>query len=115
MAVRTDGLPSRTDAAVLKRGTNWTHLRLRLHTGRTHQIRVHMAHAGFPLLGDRLYALPLDRALRGMEDGWDEATIAASGASRHALHAASIRFPHPTGGEVIATAPLPEDMGRLMI
>jgi len=115
MAVRADGLASRTDAVVLRRGENWTHVRLRLHTGRTHQIRVHMADAGFPLLGDRLYGLPFDVALRGMEEGWDEAAIVASGAKRQALHAASIRFPHPTGGEVVVTAPVPEDMRRLMV
>lgn len=115
MAVREPGLASRTDVSVVRRGADWSHLRIRLYTGRTHQIRVHMAHAGFPLLGDRLYGLPFDQALRGMEEGWDEAAIVASGARRQALHAASIRFPHPAGGEVVVTAPVPEDMALLMV
>lgn len=110
MAVRDDGLPARTDVRVLARRNGLTRVRCRLHTGRTHQIRVHLAHAGFPLLGDRLYALPQADALRGLEQGWDDELIARSGAPRQALHAASLSFEHPDGGRLSVCVPIPSDM-----
>ena len=68
-----------------------------LHTGRTHQIRVHMAHIGHPLAGDDLY-------------GGDLAII-----PRQALHCGWVRFPHPvTGGWLEFSAPLPEDMQAIL-
>lgn len=70
-------------------------LLVRIHTGRTHQIRVHMAHLGYPLLGDALYAPSLVRAR----------------APRQMLHAWRLEFTHPWSGEPMRfTAPLPEDM-----
>lgn len=91
--VREDGKPARTDYEVLARGEDCDFLRLRLHTGRTHQIRVHLAHLGHPLLGDDLYGGPCERM------------------SRQALHAADVAFRHPETGEPVSwTAPLPEDM-----
>ena len=70
-------------------------LLVRIHTGRTHQIRVHMAHLGHPLLGDALYAPPPVRAR----------------APRQMLHAWRLEFTHPWSGEPMRfTAPLPEDM-----
>jgi 23S rRNA pseudouridine1911/1915/1917 synthase len=70
-----------------------------LETGRTHQIRVHFSHHGFPLLGDRLY---------GKREQF-------SAISRQALHAESLAFTHPvTGEKKVCTAPLPEDMERLI-
>ena len=67
------------------------------HTGRTHQLRVHMAHIGCPLLGDWLY-------------GEKSALIA-----RPALHAQQVEFTHPLSGETVTvSAPLPEDMGRVL-
>ena len=72
-------------------------LRLHLLTGRTHQIRVHLSHAGHPLLGDDLY-------------GGDIRLI-----DRQALHAFSVRFTHPETGETLYfEAPLPEDMQKLI-
>lgn len=91
--VREDGKPARTDYEVLARGEDCDFLRLRLHTGRTHQIRVHLAHLGHPLLGDDLYGGPCERM------------------SRQALHAADVAFRHPETGEPVSwTAPLPGDM-----
>ena len=67
-------------------------------TGRTHQLRVHMAHIGHPLVGDWLY---------GTED---KALI-----TRPPLHSSRLRFTHPLTGEVVElTAPLPKDMARLL-
>ncbi len=110
MAVRADGLPARTDVTVLGRRGALTHVRCRLHTGRTHQIRVHLAQAGFPLLGDRLYALPRADAQRGLEEGWDDELIERAGAPRQALHAASLSFAHPDGGRLSVSVPMPSDM-----
>jgi len=74
-----------------------TLVRLTPYTGRTHQLRVHMAFLGHPLLGDELY-------------GGDLSCL-----SRHALHAAELTFPVPRGGErVTVTAPLPDDMARII-
>lgn len=67
-------------------------------TGRTHQLRVHFAHVGYPILGDDLYGKK------------------SSEISRHALHAAALSFPHPSTGEVITLyAPIPEDMRAVTI
>jgi len=73
-------------------------MRCVLHTGRTHQIRVHMAHIGHPLLGDAMYAGPMQL-----------------GISRQALHAYSLRFIHPISGKSLAfEAPVPPDMHELL-
>lgn len=72
-------------------------LRITLETGRTHQIRVHMAYVGFPLCGDDMY-------------GGD-----CSGISRQALHCGEVSFSQPISGEhITVTAPLPEDMAQLL-
>ena len=71
-------------------------LRVKIATGRTHQIRVHMASIGHPLLGDRLYGT--------------EESLSLEGFSRTALHAVSVQFPHPFSGQKIRIeAPLPEN------
>jgi len=96
-AIDPNGLPSRTEYEVLKTSENRSLLRLRLHTGRTHQIRVHMAVLGHPLVGDRQYGAS-DLAL-----------------SHPALHSHHVRILHPLTGEIVdVTAPLPEDMAALM-
>lgn len=95
--VRPDGKPARTRYRVLKSRGGRALLRLELDTGRTHQIRVHMAYKGCPLTGDFLY---------GTEDS---ALI-----PRPALHSAQLSFRHPLAGNMLAFhAPLPEDMLRL--
>lgn len=91
------GLPSLTEYETLARFGALTLLRLLPRTGRTHQLRVHMAALGCPLAGDWLY---------GTED---PALIA-----RPALHSCVLRFTHPLSGQALSfTAPLPEDMARL--
>ena len=95
-AVAPGGLPCRTDYEVLGSDGQRTLLRLRLHTGRTHQIRVHMAALGHPLVGDRLYGAS-DTAL-----------------ARPALHSHHLRLVHPITGAIIeVTSPLPPDMAAL--
>jgi 23S rRNA pseudouridine1911/1915/1917 synthase len=114
MAVRDDGQAAHTDIEVLgqSRGGELTHVRCRLHTGRTHQIRVHCAHIGGGLVGDRMYGVPPEVFLDAWEHGVDRSVIARAGAPRQALHAAQLAMPHPDGGIVEVTAPLPEDMRR---
>lgn len=87
-----------THWTVLERYPGVNYVECRLETGRTHQIRVHMAHTGHPLIGDFLY---------GTEDH--------SLISRPALHSARLSLRHPVTGEPMAwEQPLPEDMARLV-
>jgi 23S rRNA pseudouridine1911/1915/1917 synthase len=111
MAVRDGGREAVTHYRVIERFRAHTHVRVTLETGRTHQIRVHLAHAGFPIVGDRVYggrlALP--------KGATEELRTALRTFPRQALHAARLEFPHPvTRGTVECTAPLPEDMRELL-
>jgi 23S rRNA pseudouridine1911/1915/1917 synthase len=80
MCIRDDGRAARTDFNVLARYGKYTHLRLKLYTGRTHQIRVHMAYTGHPVLGDSVYG-KADKLCKGQ-----------------CLFAKAIGFNHPTSG-----------------
>ncbi|MBP3519885.1 MAG: RluA family pseudouridine synthase [Oscillospiraceae bacterium] len=96
--VRPDGKSARTHYEILEQSGRFSLLRLVLETGRTHQIRVHMAHLGHPLAGDFLY---------GTED--------PGLISRPALHSAHLELAQPfTGKQLTFGSPLPEDMARLM-
>lgn len=97
--VRPDGKRARTHYETLEARNGRVLLRLELDTGRTHQIRVHMAHIGCPLTGDFLYGTE-DRAL----------------IPRPALHSAELSFRHPLTGKALEfQSPLPEDMARLLL
>ncbi len=115
-AVRDDGQSARTEVWVEARNTSaaWpmTRVRIRLYTGRTHQIRVHLAHVGASLVGDRMYGVPPEVFLRYYDSGLDDEVIVAAGAPRHALHAHRVRFAHPDGGTVDVTSPLADDLAR---
>ena len=96
--IRPDGLSAVTHYRVEKEGNAWSLTRLRLETGRTHQIRVHLAALGCPIVGDYVYG-EADSRLPG----------------RFALHACGIRFEHPFTGEIVqAESPLPPELGALM-
>ena len=96
--VRADGLPSLTEYETLQVSGRFTLLRLRPQTGRTHQLRVHMAYLGHPLAGDWRY-------------GTEDKTLIA----RPALHSYELWFTQPvTGQKLHFTAPIPQDMQRLM-
>jgi len=96
--VRPDGQPSRTSYEVLACSGGFTLLRLVPHTGRTHQLRVHMSALGWPLAGDWLYG-----------------TEARALIARPALHSYALRFRHPISGkEMSFTVPIPQDMLDLL-
>ncbi len=111
MAVRADGRPAVTHYRVMQRFRGHTLVRVELETGRTHQIRVHFAHIGFPVVGDPFYG-----GRRRLPAGSSPALVAELNAfRRQALHAAHLRLLHPTTGrEVEWEAPLPQDMRRLL-
>jgi len=109
MAVTADGRPARTLVEVRERLTGGAVLTCRLVTGRTHQIRVHLAHIGHALVGDRLYAgrqwrnlpVPLQATCRDFP--------------RQALHAWRLAFEHPVTRHLVTfEAPVPADMARLI-
>ena len=96
---RKNGRPAVTHWAVLGRSPGYTHLECRLETGRTHQIRVHMASIGHPLLGDTVY---------GAKKPWP-------GLAGQCLHARKLRFVHPsTGQPVELECPLPDWFQRVL-
>ncbi|MEC0329722.1 RluA family pseudouridine synthase [Paenibacillus macerans] len=110
--VTESGYPAQTYYKVLDGRQAGSLVELRLGTGRTHQIRVHMTSIGHPLIGDKFYRMPgLD--LLGPEEReavlwWDEAI------GRQALHASELGFVHPLTGELLHfTLPLPADMQAL--
>jgi 23S rRNA pseudouridine1911/1915/1917 synthase len=95
---RKNGKPAVTHYRVEQAGSRFSLVRLRLETGRTHQIRVHLAHIDHPIVGDFLYGIE-DLRLPG----------------RFALHSTYIRLTHPVTGEVIErTSPLPADLAALL-
>lgn len=111
MAVHPMGKPAVTHYRIMEHFRAHTRLRLRLETGRTHQIRVHMAHIGHPLVGDPLYG-GRPRPPKGASECFMNTL---RGFDRQALHATMLRLYHPTTGiEMTWHAPLPEDMERLI-
>ena len=103
------GLEAATDYQVRERFKDAALLELRLHTGRQHQIRLHLEKLGHPLIGERVYANPGPAAAKAT------ARHASVTAKRNMLHAWTLAFPHPLTGERIAVeAPLPGDFQKLM-
>lgn len=109
-AVVENGRPAVTDYRVEAPGKGSSLLRLRLRTGRTHQIRVHLAHRGHPVLGDPLYGGG-EKRIEGAHPGHRadlRAAIAAIG--RQALHAWELRLVHPSSGEEMRfQSPIPDE------
>lgn len=96
--VRPDGKPARTHYEVLRTVDAYSLVRLELETGRTHQIRVHMAHVGHPLVGDFLYGTECPNVI-----------------GRTALHACRLRFCHPiTAKQMVFEKNMPQDMAFLV-
>jgi len=111
MAVTGSGKPAATQYRVLKRYRAHTLLQLKLESGRMHQIRVHMAHLHFPIVGDPVYG----GRLRLPKGAGERLAEALRGFKRQALHAAKLALVHPVTGERMQwAASVPADMGALM-
>jgi len=111
MAVVASGKPAVTHFRLLEKFETYTHVRVQLETGRTHQIRVHMAHIGHPLLGDVLYGA----RLRLPKHAEEALKAVLQDFKRQALHAAQLGLVHPVTGEYLQwQAPLPDDMQNLL-
>ena len=96
------GRPAHTEYQVLEHLALGAYLRVRIGTGRTHQIRVHLASIGHPILGDRLYGAPL--RIPGLEP-----------LTRFFLHAHRLRFQSPGTGEPITVeSPLPQELANVL-
>ncbi len=111
MTIREDGREAVTHYRVLERYRSHTLTRVQLETGRTHQIRLHLSHLGYPIVGDPVYGGRL-----GMPRGAGvELTAALRGFKRQALHAATLAFDHPrTGKRRSFSSPLPADLQALI-
>jgi 23S rRNA pseudouridine1911/1915/1917 synthase len=111
IAVHERGRTAITHYRVVQRFRTHTLVRVRLETGRTHQIRVHMAHIHHPIVGDPVYGGRL-RIPSGLSE---EAANALRAFKRQALHAARLGLRHPQSADKLAwEAPLPEDMAALL-
>ncbi|MGN6153100.1 MAG: 23S rRNA pseudouridine(1911/1915/1917) synthase RluD [Lysobacteraceae bacterium] len=110
-AVREDGREAVTHYRLRERFRAHTLLECRLETGRTHQIRVHMAHIKHPIIGDPLYGGPLKLP----KQATDDLVAALRGFRRQALHAEVLEFAHPVSGDPIrCAAPMPADLQALV-
>lgn len=116
MAVRDlsdGGLPAQTHVRVLQRFSGYTLVECKPHTGRQHQIRVHLWQIGFPIVGDKLYP-DEELFIKWSEEG-DAAIQDQVPLPRHALHAAGIAFPHPRSGEILRIdTDLPADLSQFL-
>jgi 23S rRNA pseudouridine1911/1915/1917 synthase len=111
MAVNMKGKPAVTHYRVAHRYRGHTHVRVQLETGRTHQIRVHMAYAHYPIIGDPVYGGRL-KLPKGCSEQLKDVLRSFK---RQALHAAKLGLRHPESGkELHWEAPLPEDMQSLL-
>jgi len=112
--VTSSGQAAQTDLEVLQRGPSMTLVRARPRTGRTHQIRVHLAHVGHPIVGDKIYGQPPEVFI-SLFEGWDlpgrdELLVHP----RHCLHAESLGVPLPNETQLKIQAPMPSDMATLL-
>lgn len=111
MAVHPMGKPAVTHYRIMERFRDYTRLRLRLETGRTHQIRVHMAYIAHPLLGDQTYG----GRPRPPKNATEQFAQLLREFKRQALHAVMLRLHHPISGEEMEWyAPLPDDFVALV-
>ena len=111
MSVLSGGKAAVTHFQVARKFNHFSLIELQLETGRTHQIRVHMAHINYPLVGDAQYG-----GRRRVPGGVDpQLTLAVDAFHRQALHARRLSFDHPHSGEKVSfEAPMPDDMQQLI-
>jgi 23S rRNA pseudouridine1911/1915/1917 synthase len=116
MAVNAAGRASRTDFFRLARFASCDLLRAHLHSGRTHQIRVHLASIGHPVVGDEVYGGGRMPGRPGAPGGARPSARPMPGPGRQFLHAAWLVFNHPTSGaRMDFRSPLPEDLRATLI
>ena len=109
MAVVGNGRHAVTRLRVVERWLGAELLRVALGTGRTHQIRVHLAHIGHPVVGDTLYGAGWERGIGGKAQQW--AKTLSQKVERQFLHSWRLSFAHPVSGEVMRfERPLPDDL-----
>jgi 23S rRNA pseudouridine1911/1915/1917 synthase len=110
-----EGKPSSTFYEVIERYPGATLVRCVPHTGRTHQIRVHLAHVGFPVVADPMYGANKQQAYKNLRRNRMEKGLPYPDIQRHSLHAFRLAIDHPVTGERMAfEAPLPDDMAKLV-
>jgi RluA family pseudouridine synthase len=106
-----EGYDSVTEFAFLEGKGKFSLIQARPLTGRTHQIRVHLEHLGFPIVGDKLYSGDDETFLHFYENDWDDWLKERVILPRAALHAFKLEFTHPvTGARLAFEAPLPDDL-----
>lgn len=112
---KSEMLPSRTAIEVVERVGNYTVVRAIPHTGRQHQIRVHLWHVGHPIAGDKLYGTDASFFLRTMKEVLEVEVEHGVFLSRHALHAYRLGFRHPVTDEPMEfTSPLPPELDEFL-
>ncbi len=112
MAIRVSGRPAVTHYRVLERFRAHTYLSVKLETGRTHQIRLHLSHLKYPIVGDPVYGGRFGAAARRYRRLW---SMTLRGFKRQALHAATLGFDHPrTGERLTLQSPVPPDFAQLL-
>ena len=104
---------ARTEFWCLATSDSISLLRLQAHTGRLHQLRVHLAHIGHPVIGDKIYGPDSNLYLKFIAEGWTTEHQRVLGLMRHALHAHELRFSW-NGAEQVFAAPVPDDMRSLV-
>jgi len=113
MSIQADGRAARTDAFPIVRLGPVSIVRLELHTGRTHQIRVHLESIGHPIVGDAIYPGGGSKRISGV--GKQQAKMLEALAPRQALHAALLAFRHPISGVPLELrSPWPADLWPLL-
>ena len=113
-AVQQDGAPSHTTFYILKRMGEYSLVKCQLHSGRTHQIRVHLEYLGYPILGDKIYGQTDQVFLSYLEKGITQHLKDKLLFSRQCLHAAEISFKTANGDTLTVTSPTPSDMQSII-
>jgi 23S rRNA pseudouridine1911/1915/1917 synthase len=112
---KSEILPSSTAVEVVERVGDYSVVRCIPHTGRQHQIRVHLHHVGHPIVGDKLYGPGDDFFLRTMRETVHVEVEPGIELTRHALHAHKLAFRHPSSGKFMEfTSPLPTELDEFL-